>query len=234
MLGSKPCKDMADTRATTVLKWDKLRAEVATLTGEALSEPHAMSVLISFLDDQTRKFTQAYMNEKLDIFRQRVVGFLTNAGGISRDAMVIGSIGRSRRRRTTMRSRRIGTRTSGATARPGLSKAAAREHDAVQQEAASTAAGTITPASARTKLAKEGNMGAKGVLGEKEDKEDLVERETKEELVASRKGQKGTKEATKRAEKEEREEKQKETEAKDRREVPSSVVGLTTPANART
>ena len=33
------------------------------------------------------------MNEKLDIFRQRVVEFLTNAGGISRDAMVIGSIG---------------------------------------------------------------------------------------------------------------------------------------------
>ena len=92
VLGSKPCKDMAETRAT-VLKWDKLRAEVATLTGEALSEPHAMSVLKSFLDDQTRKFTQAYMNEKLDIFRQRVVGFLTNAGGISRDAMVIGSIG---------------------------------------------------------------------------------------------------------------------------------------------
>ena len=75
-------------------------------------------------------------------------------------------------------------------------------------------------------------MGAKGVFGEKEEKEDLVERETKEELVASRKGQKGTKEATKRAEKEEREEKQEETEAKDRREVASSVVGLTTPANA--
>ena len=133
-----------------------------------------------------------------------------------------------------MRSRRIGTRTSGAMARPGRSKAAAREHDAVQQEAASTAAGTITPASARTKLAKEGNMGAKGVLGEKEEKEDLVERETKEELVASRKGQKGTEEATKRAEQEEREAKQEETEAKDRREVASSVVGLTTPANART
>ena len=97
VLGSKPCKDMAETRAT-VLKWDKLRAGVATLTGEALSEPHAMSVLMSFLDDQTRKFTQAYMNEKLDIFRQRVVGFLTNAGGISRDAMVMAVSGRSRRR----------------------------------------------------------------------------------------------------------------------------------------
>ena len=141
--------------------------------------------------------------------------------------MVIGSVREKQKERTTMQSRRIGTRTSGAMARPGRSKAAAKEHDAVQQEAASTAAGTITPASARTKLAKEGNMGAKGVYWAMEEKEDLVERETKEELAASRKGQKGTKEATKRAEKEERE-------AKDRREVASSVVGLTTPANART
>ena len=41
------------------------------------------------------------------------------------------------------------------------------------------------PASARTKLAKEGNMGAKGVLGEKEEKEDLVGKGDKGESEAS-------------------------------------------------
>ena len=53
-LGGKGCKDMAETREI-VLKWDKLRTEVAELTGEPLSESHAMSIFISFLDDQTKK-----------------------------------------------------------------------------------------------------------------------------------------------------------------------------------
>ena len=227
VLASKPCKDMADTRAT-VLKWDKLRAEVATLTGDALSEPHAMSVLISFLDDQTRKFTQAYMNEKLDIFRQRVVGFLTNAGGISRDAMVIGSIGEKQKEENNdaveedWDEDQWGNGTAWAIKGGGKGTRRGPAGGCFNCGGGHYASECPNQAGKGGKYGGKGSIGGKGGIGE-----------TKEELVASRKGQKGTKEATKRPENEERE-KQEETEAKDRGEVASSVVGLTTPANART
>ena len=148
--------------------------------------------------------------------------------------MVIGSIGDKQKERTTMRSRRIGTRTSGAMARPGRSKAAAREHDAVQQEAASTAA-PLRQRVPEPSWQRRGNTGQREYWGKWTKREDLVEREDKGGVGGFQKGQKGTKGGYQKGrKKEEREEKQEVTEAKDRREVASSVVGLTTPGNART
>ena len=96
-LGARACKDIASTRAL-VGEWDRLRKEVREVTGKDVDDDHALSILISAIDDVTRIHTADKQGQSLDDFRNAVVDFSnlmsTSVGGKAKkdDAMQIGAV----------------------------------------------------------------------------------------------------------------------------------------------
>ena len=74
-LGSRPCEELADTRAA-VFKWDRLRQEVVGQTGQALPEEHTRNVLLALLDEYTKEAVQEHISKRIENLRKRGVRIL--------------------------------------------------------------------------------------------------------------------------------------------------------------